>query len=107
MLCAGVTTYAALRKSGASAGQWIVISGAGGGLGTVATSLGARGMGYRVIGIDMPAKRESVLESGAEHFIDASAFDDASIGKEVKRLTGHGAAAVIVVGFYCLSNYPL
>ena len=33
MLCAGVTTYAALRKSGAKSGQWVVISGAGGGLG--------------------------------------------------------------------------
>lgn len=33
MLCAGVTTYAALRRSGAKSGQWVVISGAGGGLG--------------------------------------------------------------------------
>ncbi|KAI1809766.1 alcohol dehydrogenase-like protein [Poronia punctata] len=97
MLCAGVTTYAALRKSGAAAGQWVVISGAGGGLGTVATSLGAHGMGFRIIGIDMPAKRSSVLDSGAEHFIDASAFDDEAIGQEVKRITGgEGAAAVIV-----------
>ncbi|KAF2969681.1 hypothetical protein GQX73_g3910 [Xylaria multiplex] len=96
MLCAGVTTYSALRKCGASPGQWVVISGAGGGLGTVATSLAARGMGFRVIGIDMPGKKESVLESGAEHFIDLTQFDDASIGKEVKKLTGLGAAAVIV-----------
>ena len=97
MLCAGLTTYSALRKCGASPGQWIVISGAGGGLGTTATSLAARGMGYRVIGIDMPGKEDSVLESGAEHFIDVTQFDDASIGKEVKRLTGGlGAAAVIV-----------
>lgn len=34
MLCAGVTTYAALRRSQARSGQWVVISGAGGGLGT-------------------------------------------------------------------------
>jgi alcohol dehydrogenase, propanol-preferring len=100
MLCAGVTTYAALRKSGAAAGQWVVISGAGGGLGHIATSLAARGMGYRVIGIDMPAKRESVLESGAEHFLDATAFDDVSIGDEVRRLTGLGAAAVLVVSSF-------
>ncbi|KAI4256972.1 MAG: hypothetical protein LQ352_001861 [Teloschistes flavicans] len=32
MLCAGVTTYAALRRSQAKSGQWVVISGAGGGL---------------------------------------------------------------------------
>jgi propanol-preferring alcohol dehydrogenase len=97
MLCAGVTTYAALRKSGAQPGQWVVVSGAGGGLGTVATSIGSRGMGFRVIGIDMPAKKEAVLASGAEHFVDASAFDDGGIAKEIKKLTGHGAAAVIVV----------
>ncbi|KAI0912804.1 alcohol dehydrogenase-like protein [Ustulina deusta] len=96
MLCAGLTTYSALRKCGANPGQWVVISGAGGGLGSVATTLASRGMGFRVIGIDMPSKKEGVLESGAEHFIDLTAFDDASIGKEVKRLTGLGAAAVIV-----------
>lgn len=28
----GVTTYAGLRRSGAKSGQWVVISGAGGGL---------------------------------------------------------------------------
>ncbi|KAI1152706.1 chaperonin 10-like protein [Nemania diffusa] len=97
MLCAGLTTYAALRKCGAAPGQWVAISGAGGGLGTVATSFAAKAMGFRVVGIDMPGKKESVLESGAEHFVDVTAFDDAGIAKEVKRLTGLGAAAVIVV----------
>lgn len=37
MLCAGVTTYAALRRSQAKSGQWVVISGAGGGLGKSST----------------------------------------------------------------------
>lgn len=99
MLCAGVTTYSALRKCGAAPGQWIVVSGAGGGLGTVATSLATRGMGFRVIGVDMPGKEQTVLDSGAEHFVDATRFDDDddSIGEEVRRLTGLGAAAVIVV----------
>ncbi|KAK8044861.1 alcohol dehydrogenase II [Apiospora rasikravindrae] len=96
MLCAGVTTYAALRKSGASSGHWVVIAGAGGGLGTVAVSLGAKAMGYRVIGVDAPSKKDVVLDSGAEHFIDVTAHDDDSIAAEVKRLTGHGAKAVIV-----------
>ncbi|KAK8014931.1 hypothetical protein PG990_008227 [Apiospora arundinis] len=96
MLCAGVTTYAALKKSGASSGQWVVISGAGGGLGTVAVSLGAKVMGYRVIGIDAPSKKDVILDSGAEHFIDVTAHDDDSIAEEVKKLTGHGAKAVIV-----------
>lgn len=38
MLCAGVTTYAALRRSQAKSGQWVVISGAGGGLGNFSYS---------------------------------------------------------------------
>lgn len=97
MLCAGLTTYAALRKCGAKSGQWVVISGAGGGLGTVATSIAARGMGFRVIGIDTGSKKQAVLDSGAEHFIDVTAHDDDSVGKAVKDLTGHGAKAVIAV----------
>ncbi|KAL6716299.1 hypothetical protein ACLMJK_005865 [Lecanora helva] len=98
MLCAGVTTYAALRKSQAKGGEWIVISGAGGGLGHIACQIASRGMALRVIGIDAPAKRGVVLDSGAEHFVDVTAHDDKSIAEEVMKLTGGvGAQAVIVV----------
>jgi alcohol dehydrogenase, propanol-preferring len=96
MLCAGVTTYAAFRRSSAQAGEWVVISGAGGGLGTIATSIGSRGMGLRIVGIDSAPKKDVVLESGAEHFIDMTAHDDASLAAEVHRLTGGGASAVLV-----------
>lgn len=97
MLCAGVTTYTALRKSGAKSGQWVVISGAGGGLGHIAVQIASRGMALRVIGIDAGPKAKVVLDSGAEHFIDITAHDDASIEAEVKKLTGGlGASAVIV-----------
>ena len=34
MLCAGVTVYSALRKSGAKSGDWIALLGAGGGVST-------------------------------------------------------------------------
>ncbi len=97
MLCAGVTTYAALRKSGAKSGQWVVISGAGGGLGHIAVQLSARGMAHRVIGIDAGSKEKVVKDSGAEAFIDLTKHDDASIVEEVKKITGGlGASAVIV-----------
>ena len=98
MLCAGVTTYAALKRSAAQAGQWVLVSGAGGGLGHIALQLGARGMGFRMIGIDTASKRELVLASGAEHFVDLAAHgDDAALTAEVHRLTGGlGAAAVLV-----------
>ena len=87
MLCAGVTTYAALRKSKAISGQWVVISGAGGGLGHIACQLASGGMALRVIGIDAPSKKNVVMSCGAEYFIDVTAHDDTSIVAEVLRLT--------------------
>lgn len=36
ILCAGVTVYKAIKESGAKAGDWLVIPGAGGGLGHLA-----------------------------------------------------------------------
>lgn len=99
MLCAGVTVYAALRKSNAESGSWVVITGAGGGLGHLACQFSARGIGHRVIGIDHSSKKDIVLESGAEHFIPIDGTD--SLPDAVKALTnGLGAHAVIV----CTAN---
>ncbi len=101
MLCAGVTTYAALRRSNAKSGQWVIIAGAGGGLGHIAVQLASRGMALRVIGIDDGSKQKLVMESGAEHFIDVTKHDDESMTAEVLKLTGgFGASAVIV----CTAN---
>ncbi|PGH35072.1 hypothetical protein GX50_02103 [[Emmonsia] crescens] len=102
LLCAGVTVYSALKRSRAKPGNWVIISGAGGGLGHIATQLGSRGLGYRIIGIDHGSKQDIVLESGAEHFIDITQFTDngpkgGELAKHVQSLTGGlGAHAVIV-----------
>lgn len=101
MLCAGVTVYAALKRSRAQAGDWVVICGAGGGLGHLGVQLASRGMGLRVIGVDHGSKENLVKDSGAEHFIDLTKYptDDegATIAKEVQSLTeGLGAHAAIV-----------
>lgn len=94
MLCAGVTVYSALRKSGAEPGQTVVILGAGGGLGHLACQIASKGMGFRVIGIDGDQKKDIAIASGAEKFIGLSAGDTA---KAVTDLTnGLGAHAVIV-----------
>jgi len=101
MLCAGVTTYAALRKSGAKCGQWVVIAGAGGGLGHIACQLASRGMAMRVIGLDSGDKEQLARDCGAEHFIDITKGDDKSVAEEViKTAGGLGASAVIV----CTAN---
>ncbi|KAH6675626.1 alcohol dehydrogenase-like protein [Halenospora varia] len=97
MLCAGVTTYSALRKSGAQSGQWVVIAGAGGGLGHLATQIGSRGMALRIIGIDHGSKEDLVKSCGAEVFLDITKYDDKTIAEAVKNATGGlGASAVIV-----------
>lgn len=50
----------------------------------------------RVIGVDHPSKKDLVMESGAEHFIDHTTSKD--VGADVKALTdGLGAQAVLVL----------
>lgn len=95
MLCAGVTVYSALRKSGAEPGQWVALLGAGGGLGHLAVQIASKGMAMRVIGVDADEKKDIVMKSGAEHFVGLSAGDTA---KAVVELTGGiGVQAVLVL----------
>ncbi|KAK5045562.1 hypothetical protein LTR84_009180 [Exophiala bonariae] len=92
ILCGGVTAYKALKVSGVSSGQWVVISGAGGGLGSLGIQY-AKAMGCRVIAVDVgESKREYCLQTGAEAFFDGLEFDKSAI----LELTGGGGAAVIV-----------
>lgn len=50
ILCAGVTTYRAVKYSNTEAGDWVVIPGAGGGLGHLAIQY-ANVRGLRVIAV--------------------------------------------------------
>ena len=51
LLCAGVTMFRAINLSKASSGEWIVIAGAGGGLGHLGVQFENK-MGIKIIGID-------------------------------------------------------
>ena len=96
-MCAGVTTYAALKRSGAKPGNWVVISGAGGGLGHLAVQIAARGMGLRVIGVDLGDKAKFVEGLGAEAYFDIKAHSNEDLIKAVKdKADGLGAHAVVV-----------
>ncbi|KAJ5273094.1 hypothetical protein N7478_008219 [Penicillium angulare] len=100
LLCGGVTVYSALKKSRAQAGDWVVIAGAGGGLGHLAVQLGGRGMGYRIIGLDMGHKEEFVKQCGAEAFVDISKYptaDGKSVADEILKITGGVGAAASVI----------
>ncbi|KAF4769193.1 hypothetical protein N7455_008797 [Penicillium solitum] len=89
------------ERSMTAPGQWVVISGAGGGLGHLAVQIASKGMGLRVIGIDQGQKAELVKNSDAEHFVDISQFptDDngVAISNIVKSLTGGLGAHTVIV----------
>ena len=59
-LCAGLTVYSGLKKAELTSGNWVVISGAGGGLGHLATQYASRAMGLRAIAIDHGSKEETL-----------------------------------------------
>ncbi|CEP64228.1 alcohol dehydrogenase ADH5 LALA0_S10e05424g [Lachancea lanzarotensis] len=95
ILCAGVTVYKALKSAELAAGHWVAISGACGGLGSLAVQF-AKAMGYRVLGIDGgEGKEELFRQLGGEIFIDFRTTKD--IVAEVNKLTDGGAHGVINV----------
>lgn len=97
VLCAGITVYKALKSSEAKPGQWVAISGAAGGLGSLAVQF-ARAMGLRVVGIDGgPGKEELFRSLGGEVFIDFTKEKDI-IGAVLKATNGgaHGVVNVSV-----------
>lgn len=95
ILCAGVTVYKALKTSGAKPGQWVAVSGAAGGLGSLAVQY-ARAMGLRVLGIDGGAGKEELFKSlGGEVFIDFTKTKD--IVGAIQEATDGGPHAVINV----------
>ncbi|KAF2126085.1 alcohol dehydrogenase [Dothidotthia symphoricarpi CBS 119687] len=94
IMCGGLTAYVACKRSKVQPGQWIVIPGAGGGLGHFGVQY-ARAMGMRVIAIDGgDAKRDLCLSLGAEKFIDFTTTAD--IQAEVMKITTYGTHGVIV-----------
>ncbi|KIW65754.1 hypothetical protein PV04_07982 [Phialophora macrospora] len=94
LLCAGLTLYSAIAKARLRPGDWLVIPGAGGGLGHIGVQIAAK-RGYKVIAIDSgESKRDLCLKLGATAFLD---FKKDAVEDEVKRLTnGFGAHATIV-----------
>ncbi|ODQ77457.1 hypothetical protein BABINDRAFT_169071 [Babjeviella inositovora NRRL Y-12698] len=96
ILCGGVTAYKALMTSGKKAGQWVVITGAGGGLGSMCIQY-ATSLGLRVIGIDAGSDKEDLVVNklGADAFIDFLKTKD--VVAKVKEITGgRGADAAIM-----------
>src|SRR5712671_2234256 len=85
LLCAGLTTFSALRNSSARAGDLVAILGVGG-LGHLGVQY-ARRMGFEVVGIDRGAgdRAELAKKLGAHHYIDSSSTD---VAKALQALGG-------------------
>jgi D-arabinose 1-dehydrogenase-like Zn-dependent alcohol dehydrogenase len=89
LLCAGITTYNALRHSGARPGDLVAIQGIGG-LGHLGVQFAAK-MGFHTVAIARGADKASLaLELGADRYIDSTAEDAAKV------LAGLGGAKVIL-----------
>jgi propanol-preferring alcohol dehydrogenase len=91
LLCAGLTTFSALRNSPARAGDLVAVLGVGG-LGHLGVQY-ARHMGFEVIAIDRGGddKAELAKKLGAHHYVDGAVTDIA------KALQERGGAQVVLV----------
>ncbi len=84
LMCAGITTYNALRNSHARPGDVVAVLGLGG-LGHLGVQYAAK-MGFRTVGIARGQDKEPLARKlGAHHYIDSQAQDPAA---ELQKLGG-------------------
>ena len=90
--CSGLTAYSALLKVRDRVDSQLVLIGAGG-VGFAGLQIAKAMMDVDLIVVEIdPLKMRAAAEAGAAHVIDAS---DEDAGRELKKLTGGGCAAVI------------
>jgi propanol-preferring alcohol dehydrogenase len=90
LLCAGITTFNALRNSPAKAGDLVAVLGIGG-LGHLGVQY-ARRMGFEVVAIGRGSESTELAKKlGAHHYIDSAASDPAAV------LQALGGAKVILI----------
>ena len=82
LLCAGVTTFNALRNADARPGDLVAVQGLGG-LGHLGVQF-ARAMGFEVAAVSRGSDKEDfAAELGAHHYVDARAGDPAAALREL------------------------
>ncbi|HVH81046.1 MAG TPA: alcohol dehydrogenase [Stellaceae bacterium] len=92
LMCAGVTTFNALRNSGAGPGDVVAVVGIGG-LGHLGVQY-ARKLGFKTVAIDRHQDKASLAEQlGAHHYIDSTTSDPAV---ELQKLGGAKAILATV-----------
>ena len=89
LLCAGLTTFNALRRSSAKPGELVAILGIGG-LGHLGIQFAAH-MGFKVVAVARGAEKEQLAKKlGSHHYIDSNA------GNPAAALKALGGATVIL-----------
>jgi D-arabinose 1-dehydrogenase-like Zn-dependent alcohol dehydrogenase len=89
LLCAGITTFNALRHSGARAGSLVAVQGLGG-LGHLGVQFSAK-LGFETVAIARGKEKEPFAKKlGAKHYIDSDAEDIAA------RLKALGGAQLVL-----------
>src|SRR5205807_1912123 len=89
LLCAGITTFNALRHCGAGPGDLVAIHGIGG-LGHLGIQFAAR-LGFRVVAVNRGRDKETLARTlGAHEYIDSSSADPAVALRELG-----GACAIL------------
>jgi alcohol dehydrogenase, propanol-preferring len=92
LICAGITTYKGIKETRAKAGEWIVISGAGG-LGHLAIQY-AKVMGLRVCAVDIDDRKLALAKKmGADFVVNAKHGEPE---EAVKKGTSGGAHGVLI-----------
>lgn len=101
LLCAGITTFNALRAGGAAPGSLVAVQGLGG-LGHLGVQY-AKKLGYRVAVIARgPEKAELAATLGGDYYVDSNAEDPAQALSALG-----GAAAIIATAASGASMTPL
>src|SRR5208283_1639185 len=88
-LCAGITTFNALRNSGAKPGDLVAIHGVGG-LGHLGIQFAAR-QGFRTVAVNRGRDKETLARS-----LGATDYIDSAVQEPAKELTAMGGAKAIL-----------
>jgi propanol-preferring alcohol dehydrogenase len=92
LICAGITTYKGIKQTEAKAGEWLVVSGAGG-LGHLAIQYG-KAMGLQVCAVDVDdGKLAHATRLGADMVVNAAHGEPEAA---VRKATDGGAHGVLI-----------
>ncbi|EWY92081.1 hypothetical protein FOYG_08981 [Fusarium oxysporum NRRL 32931] len=92
LTCAGTTALASIRAIGAEKGRWVAITGAAGGVGSLALKY-AKHLGFRTVAIDSEAKESFCKRSNPDVFIS---FESQSLVETILDATDGGVHGTVV-----------